>query len=189
MLQSRYLTEDDLKDFGFKSLGKNVRISSDARVYGAKNISIGSNVRIDDFATLVAMSGYINISDYASIMRGCHVSGAFGVDLGPFSHLAANAVIYSATDDVSGKCMTTMTVPAKYLSYRGGQVSLGRHGFVGAGSVVLGKSSIGDGSVVGALSLVKGDLDPWGIYAGSPAKLLKRRSREVLGLERELLAH
>ena len=31
----------------FKSIGKNVRISSDARIYGENNISIGNNVRID----------------------------------------------------------------------------------------------------------------------------------------------
>lgn len=32
MLKSTYLTEEDLKDYGFKSIGKNVRISSDARI-------------------------------------------------------------------------------------------------------------------------------------------------------------
>ena len=44
MLKSTYLTEVDLKDLGFKSIGKNVRISTDARIYGQENISIGNNV-------------------------------------------------------------------------------------------------------------------------------------------------
>ncbi len=59
MLQGYYLTEKDLQDFGFKSLGQNVRISSDARIYGAENISIGNNVRIDDFVILAAVGGSI----------------------------------------------------------------------------------------------------------------------------------
>jgi len=40
MLQSNYLTEKELKDFGFRSIGRNVRISTDARVYGSENIII-----------------------------------------------------------------------------------------------------------------------------------------------------
>ena len=57
MLQSKYFSEIDLKDFGFKSIGKNVKISSDARIYGPENISIGNNVRIDDFAIISATNG------------------------------------------------------------------------------------------------------------------------------------
>jgi len=79
ILQSFYYTEHDLADFGFKRIGRNVRISSDARIYGAGNISIGDNVRIDDFVILAAVRGYIDIGSYVFIARGSHLSGVFGI--------------------------------------------------------------------------------------------------------------
>lgn len=188
MLQSRYLNEDDLKDFGFKAIGRNVRISTDARIYGQKNISIGDNVRIDDFATLVAVSGFIRIGDYASIMRGCHLSGVFGIELEPFSHLAANCVLYSASDDFKGNCMTTVTVPAEFLKYVGGKITLGRHAIIGGGCTVLGPTMIGQGAAVGAMSMVNADLAPWRVYAGVPAKDRGPREPGALDLEKRLKA-
>jgi acetyltransferase-like isoleucine patch superfamily enzyme len=59
---------------------------------------------------------------------------------------------------------------------------------VGAGSIVLPGVEIGEGSVVGALSLVKSTLEPWGIHAGVPARRLRERGRDLVMLERELLA-
>lgn len=187
MLTSTYLTEDDLRDFGFKSLGKNVRISSDARIYGQKNISIGNNVRIDDFSTLVAVSGYINLEDYVSIMRGCHLSGVFGIEMKAFSHLAGNCLVYSASDDYSGTGITTATVPAEYQRYVGGRIEIGRHVIIGASSILLGAANVGEGCALGAMSLVHGDLDPWGIYSGIPVRRRKERQRDLLNMERRFL--
>lgn len=107
MLQSFYYNERDLADFGFKCLGRNVMISSDARIYGASNISIGDNVRIDDFVTMAAVRGYIDIGNYVFIARGSHLSGAFGIELHDFSSMAANTVIYSASDDYSGEALSS----------------------------------------------------------------------------------
>jgi galactoside O-acetyltransferase len=59
LLKSTDLTENDLRDYGFRALGKNVRISSDARIYGQQNIAIGDDVRIYDFAILSASNGFI----------------------------------------------------------------------------------------------------------------------------------
>lgn len=44
-----FLTEKEIKILNFKSIGKNVLISDKASIYGAENMSIGNNVRIDDF--------------------------------------------------------------------------------------------------------------------------------------------
>lgn len=187
MLQSKYLTEHDLKDFGFKSLGTNVRISSDARVYGAKNISIGSNVRIDDFTILAAVSGYINIGDWVFIARNSHLSGVFGIELHNFSSFAANTVIYTASDDYSGETLTAQVVPHEYTSYKGGKVILGRHVIMGSACTVLGPAHIGEGCSIGAMTLINKDLAPWGIYFGIPAKRIKDRKKDLLLLEKKLL--
>ncbi len=51
-----YYSEDVLKQMGFSSLGKNVKISEKASLYGISRISIGSNVR------LMIMSRYQQVS-------------------------------------------------------------------------------------------------------------------------------
>ena len=45
---------------------------------------------------------------------------------------------------------------------------------------------IGEGTSVGALSLVSKPLDEWGVYFGSPAKRLKARSKKLLDMEKQL---
>ena len=65
---------------------------------------------------------------------------------------------------------------------------IGRHVVVGAGSVILPGCSIGEGTTVGALSLVNRPLDPWMIYVGAPVRALRERCRDLLQLEAEYLA-
>jgi galactoside O-acetyltransferase len=187
MLQSKYLTEHDLKDFGFKSIGKNVRISSDARIYGQENISIGDYVRIDDFVTLSASRGFIEIRGFNLIAKGCHLSAPFGIIMEEFSGIAAFNVFYSGSDDFSGDYLTGQAIPQEYTNQRGGIIRLGRHCNTGSNVTILGPASIGEGSNVGALSLVNKDLEPWGMYIGIPARRLKDRKQNLLYLEKKFL--
>ena len=59
-------------------------------------------------------------------------------------------------------------------------VLIGRHVIIGSGSVILPGVNIGEGSAVGALSLVTKSLDEWGMYFGAPAKKLKRDKKDYL---------
>ncbi|WP_305037222.1 DapH/DapD/GlmU-related protein [Kineococcus sp. TRM81007] len=56
---------------------------------------------------------------------------------------------------------------------------IGRHCFVGAGSIVLPGVTIGDGSIVAAGAVVTKDVPPASIVAGSPARVI--RSDIVVG--------
>lgn len=187
MLKSTYLTEVDLKNFGFKSIGKNVRISSDARIYGQENISIGNNVRIDDFTILSAVNGYINIQNYVFIARNCHLSGFLGIEMHDFSSMAANTVIYSASDDYGGDYLTAQAIPQKYTAHIGGLVIIGKHVIIGSGTVVIGPANIGEGCSIGSMTFVQNELLPWGVYVGIPCKRLKERKKGLLELEKQFL--
>lgn len=46
---------------------------------------------------------------------------------------------------------------------------------------------IPEGTAIGAMSLVKGALRPWGIYAGIPCKWVKERRKDLLELEKLFL--
>jgi dTDP-4-amino-4,6-dideoxy-D-glucose acyltransferase len=78
-------------------------------------------------------------------------------------------------------------VPEQFKNVRHAPVHVGRHVIVGSGSVVLPGIILGDGSAVGALSLVNADCEEFGIYAGTPAKRISNRSKNLLELEREFL--
>lgn len=188
MLKSKYYTEKDLLDFGFKKIGQRVLISTDARIYGQENISIGNNVRIDDFVIISAVNGFVEINNNVFIARGCHISGFYGVILQDFSSMAANTIIYSASDDYSGNFLTAQAIPQEYTSHIGGLVSVGKHVIIGAGTTIIGACNIGTGCSIGSMTLVIKDLIEWNIYAGIPAKIIKKRSNKLLELEKKLIS-
>lgn len=67
-----FYTEKELPSLGLKKYGRNVKISRHASIYGAQNISIGDNVRIDDFCILsghIELGSYIHIAAYSRALR------------------------------------------------------------------------------------------------------------------------
>ena len=62
-----------------------------------------------------------------------------------------------------------------------------RHAIVFVKTSLLPGTRLGEGAVVGAHSLVKGEIPAWTICAGTPARPVKERRRDLLLLERRLL--
>lgn len=184
---SGYYTEHDLKNVGFKAIGRNVQIAKNCTIIGLENIAIGDNVRIDGYCTIIAAGqGWVNFGSFIHIGGYCLLSAGDGIRMENFSGLSQGVRIYSITDDYTGQHLTNPTVPEKYTGPTRGTVTLGRHVIIGSGTVILPKVSIGEGSAVGALSLVTKSLDPSGVFFGCPAKRLKGRSKRLLELEAEL---
>lgn len=52
-----FYSAGELATLGFRALGRNVRISRKASIYGASRIEIGDHVRVDDFAILSGGAG------------------------------------------------------------------------------------------------------------------------------------
>ena len=186
-LGGTFLTEHDLRDSGFRKLGQNVRIHDRSSIYMPENISIGDNVRIGDFNIIIG-SGPVQIGSHVSITNFCFLGGTYGVTLNDFSGLAMGVKILTASDDYTGEMLTNDTVAAKYRGGAKGKVTIGKYAQIGAGSVVWPGCNIGEGSSVGSMSLVTRDLDPWGIYAGIPVRRIKDRKKDMVVLERQLLA-
>lgn len=53
-----------------------------------------------------------------------------------------------------------------------GRVSIGRRTYIGTNAIILPGTSIGEGAIVGAASLVNTDIPPHEVWAGIPAKFL-----------------
>lgn len=186
VLGGRYYTEKELSEAGFKSLGKNVKIHNRSSIYCPENITIGSNVRIDDYVVIIG-TGYLNIGSNVQIANFCFLGCTAGITIEDYSTLAPQVMIFSSSDDYTGKYMTNPTLPIEYTGGVKAPVLLEKHVIVGAGSVILPGAVLNEGVSVGALSLVNKSLDGWGIYAGLPARHLKRRSRNVLDLEKKYI--
>ncbi len=70
-----YLTRDKILEMGFSHVGENCLLSDKASYYNCKNISIGDNTKIDDFAVLSAGVGGISIGSYVHIAVGAPLIG------------------------------------------------------------------------------------------------------------------
>lgn len=182
-----YYTEEELKDFGIKAAGTNVRIARNCTIVGLANISIGNNVRIDGFSTIIApTAGCLNIGSHIHIGGYSTILAAAGVEMRDFCGLSQGVKIYSKSDDYSGEFMTNPMVPEHLTNVTSGAVVIGRHAIVGAQSIVLPGICLAEGTAVGANALVTKNTLEWSIYFGSPAKKIKDRQRNPLTLEKLL---
>ncbi|MGL5963209.1 MAG: acyltransferase [Fusobacteriaceae bacterium] len=179
-----FYSREELEKIGFKSLGENVLISDKCSIYSPEKISIGNNVRIDDFCIL---SGDIKIGNYIHIAAYSALFGGAGIEMEDFTGLSARGTVYSVSDDYSGEFLTNPTVPNEYKKIQEGKVIFKKHSLVGAGGIILPGVILGNGTSVGANSLITKSTEEWCVYVGSPAKKLKTRKQNLLELEKELL--
>lgn len=174
-----FLSRKELYDIGFKSIGHNVLISRKASIFGASDIEIGNNVRIDDFCLL---SGIIKLGSYIHISAYTAIYGKFGVILDDFTGLSPRCTIFSATDDFSGQYMIGPMVNEEHSKVQGGEVIVKKYSQIGAGTIILPEVTIEEGVAVGSMSLINKSLPKWTICYGTPAKPVKSRSKNILDL-------
>lgn len=182
------LSRESIVQMGFVSVGENLQISDRASFYGVAKISIGNNVRIDDFSVISAGVGGIEIGNYVHIAVGVTLIGAGKITVCDFAGLSSRTAVYSSNDDYSGAVMTGPTLPIEFTNVNHANVFIGKHVVVGSGSVILPGVILEDGVAVGALSLVNRNCKEFGIYAGNPARRVKERKRDLLEMERAFMS-
>jgi galactoside O-acetyltransferase len=179
-----YYGSQELRTFGFRAVGENVQVSKNCTIIGLANIAFGDNVRIDSAACIVATAGILTLEGFNHIGGQCHFCVAADLTFGAFAGTSQGVRIYTSSDDYSGRHLTGPTVPADLRGCKTRPIALGRHVTIGAGSVIMPGCSIGEGSAVGALSMVNRPLRAWGVYFGSPVRRLFDRARDVEALEK-----
>ena len=183
-----FYSEEELKTLGFKSVGSNVSISRKTSFYGISRISIGNNVRIDDFCVLSAGEGGIEIGNYIHIAIFSSLQGEGKITIQDFAGISSRVSVYSSNDDYFGEHMSNPTVPSKFTGVTHADVLIGKHVLIGSGAILLPGITVNTGAVIGALSLVSENCDEFYIYKGNPAVRLIRRSKKLLELEKEFLS-
>lgn len=177
ILNNMFYTKEELNEMGFKSIGENVLISDKASIYGVKNIEVGSNVRIDDFCIISAGEGGIKIGNYVHIACYAHLIGSGQIIVEDHAQISGKVSIYSSSDDFSGDYLVGPTVPKDFTNVKSLTVHLKKYVILGCNVVVLPGVTIGEGTAIGALSLVSKSLPEYGIYGGNPLRLIKERTK------------
>lgn len=181
-----FYDEKELEEIGFKSIGKNTKISRKCSIYSAAHMSIGDNVRIDDFCILsgkIRIGNNIHIAAYSALY-----GGQDGISIDDFANLSSRVSVYSVSDDYSGETMTNPTVPDEYKNVESAPVHIGRHSIIGSNAVILPGVVIAEGSSFGSFSFINHNSEPWSINVGIPFKKIKDRSKNLLKLEKEYLS-
>ncbi len=186
MLNANFLSRERLEELGFAALGKDVLIHESCVLVGCDRMSIGEHVRIDSFCVITAREE-LDIGAYSHIASRASLVGGYGISIAECCGVSFGATILSASDDFSAGALMGPQIPDSLRSVITGRVRLDRYSCVGAHSVVLPASCVGEGATVGALSLVNGTLEPWTVHAGVPAKPVGERNKEgVLNAAKQL---
>jgi acetyltransferase-like isoleucine patch superfamily enzyme len=134
------------------SAGKNVQIGRDVTFYNARNIHIGKNVYI---AKGTWFSASVNIRIEDNVLFGPYV-----------------VVVTSNHSIKDGAYYFGEPVDVKEVVIQSGA-------WIGAHSTILSGSVVNKGVLVAANSVFKGVSEPYGIYAGTPAKWIKNANEQI----------
>ena len=177
-----------------KHIGNNVYIGCRVIIKNPQWITLMDDVYISDGCVLIATSesgivleqgvrlkygvyldgegseGYIHIGKNVYIGTGTCLHGHKGLEIGDNCLLAQNITItpYSHRFDDPEKPIYTQGGFSKKLT-------IGNDCYIGKNACILYRADIGNGSVVGAGSVVVKPVEPYSVVAGNPAKLIRKR--------------
>lgn len=147
-------------------------------LYNEQYIRIGRNTLIGPRVTLsagmvpgqvMASDPVVRIGDRCLIGHGSGVVGHLSIEIGDDVWTGHHVYI---TDQNHG--YEDLTQPISRQTQPEQPVSIGAGSWLGHGTVVLPGATIGRHVVVGANSVVRGDLPDFCVAAGNPARVIKR---------------
>lgn len=171
------------------------------------NCKFGEGVRLIE----VKFKGEVEIGNHCKIINGVDLDGAVyigdytsingpntdiktllnPVRIGSFCSIARNVTFQEYNHDYTR--MTTYLVNLNLMGgvqqqdvISNGEIVVGNDVWIGTHSIILSGAKIGTGAVIAANSVVTGEIPPYAIAAGSPAKVIKYRFDEAT--IKELLA-
>ena len=117
---------------------------------------------------------------------GAHIVAHQSVEIGD-DVLAASKVFISDTDhgNYRGAAQDGPDTAPNARPLVSAPVKIGSRVWIGENAVILAGSRIGDGCIVGANSVVRGDFPAGCMLAGAPARVIKRWNAQTRQWERE----
>jgi acetyltransferase-like isoleucine patch superfamily enzyme len=146
-------------------------ISRQARVQFSRQISFGKGTVVKPFAVIQTQGGRIKIGHDSAISSFNHITtGIKDVVIGNYVRIAPSVTILGGSRNFHRRDVRIMDQG----SFHEG-LTIDDDVLIGAGAVIMPGCHIGEGAVIGANSVVNGDVEPYSIVAGAPAKVIGHR--------------
>ncbi|WP_304654790.1 acyltransferase [Sporolactobacillus sp. STSJ-5] len=134
------------------------------------SVNIGNGTTISRFSIIQSMQGVINIGSNSQIGDFCNLYGQGNLNIGKDVMIASNVQIVPnqhTYEDISK--------PIKENPEISKGINIQDDVWIGTNVSILDGVTIGKGSIIGAGSIVNRDVPPYCVYAGVPARLIKKR--------------
>lgn len=154
-------------------IGSNTTIGSGTYFPNPTNVRIGENCRISRNCLLEATGG-LEIGSDVGINRLAWFAGAGSIKIGDWTQIGPNVNLLTFSHTSSRR-----DIPIAQQIDHVGPIQIGRDVWIGANTVVLPDTWIGDGAIIAANSVVSGRIEPFSIVGGAPAKFIKLRGAEL----------
>ncbi len=151
-----------------------IRDKVDIRNRDNGRIIIHENAYLDEGVRIIAArDAVVEIGQGVAISRNCTINGGGDVQIGDFSILGNNVNINATTYNIRNGSVNNFFVEHK--NDISGSVKIGRDVWIGSNASIIMNTEMGEGSILGANSLLKGEVKPFSIMLGVPAKHIKFR--------------
>lgn len=161
-------------------LGCGSSVSRGLQLRGGQYMEIGDRFTAGVGLTLQAWDEFAGekfcpklvIGDDATLTDYIQISCANEIRIG--NNVLIGQSVYISDNNHGNADISVMDVPpmARKLTTKG-PVIIGNNVWIGRCSTILSGVTIGDNAIIGANSVVTKDVPPYGVVAGSPAKLIK----------------
>jgi acetyltransferase-like isoleucine patch superfamily enzyme len=161
------LRHPDVVTEGFVFLGRRVDLRT-RRGYG--RLVLGRWVHVGDGSALRAHEGTLRVGDKVVIGRDSQVNCWLDVEIGASTLISDDVYVCDfdhRTED--------LTVPIKDQGIAKSPVRIGPDVWIGTKATVLRGVRIGQGAVLGANTVVTGDVPAYAVVAGVPARVVRSR--------------
>jgi len=142
-------------------------------VHGS-DISIGAESNIDSFVRFRAAGGRgsIEIGRRCYINSGCVLYIGNGIRIHDYVSIGANCVFAPTNHEFSDRSR-----PIQFQGFREskGGIIIEEDVWIGSGSVLLDGAHVRKGAIVGAMSLVRGEVGSYSIVGGNPIRKISER--------------
>lgn len=145
-------------------------ISPRAEVELSRNLQLGRGTTISSFSKVKVSDGPLVTGNNCGFGTNCFVDAGIGIRMGDHV-ICGPGVSLIATNYRYER----LQIPFEEQGHTSQGIMIGSNVWIGAGSVVLDGSDIGDNSIVVANSLVNRRFPPNSIIQGNPAKVIGQR--------------
>ncbi|NWJ51826.1 MAG: acyltransferase [Bacteroidetes bacterium] len=142
--------------------------------YNQKNKKYLKKIRIGSTVKLINKRS-IDLSDNIWIGHYSLIDGIGGVTIGKGVHISSHTVIYSHSSQDAIRLLGDnyiMEDTKKRIGYKLKSVTIGDYTFIGTSSIVLPGSNIGRGCIIGAGSVIRGNIPDYSIASGNPIQII-----------------